>query len=224
MPSTAFLSQIADSKLVRRTADAILVRYAHNRVAALDRMNAGQVQHDTLMRLVRRARDTRFGRDHDFARTCLPADPMAVPFDYAWLPYTVNRAYVAAAIGAEEVDALYERLSPYRDHVAVLDGSFACYGAVDYYLGLLAAGRDASTAAEHFARATTVHDRIGAKPWSARSRLGHARALVRLHACRARLLFGRRIRNGFERVAQLVGVIVRVAELIVRRRFGPKTR
>jgi hypothetical protein len=68
MPSTAFLAPLAGSRLVRKAADAILVRYAHNRTAALDRMDAGKVQHDTLLSLVRRARNTRFGRDHDFSR------------------------------------------------------------------------------------------------------------------------------------------------------------
>ena len=71
MPSTAFLAPLAGSQLVRRAADAVLVRYAHHRTVALDRMDAGQVQHDTLLRLVRTARDTRFGRDHDFARIAL---------------------------------------------------------------------------------------------------------------------------------------------------------
>jgi hypothetical protein len=77
MLSTAFLAPLAGSTLVRRAADAVLLRYAHRRSAALDRMDAGQVQHDTLLRLVRRAKDTRFGRDHDFARISSVADYQA---------------------------------------------------------------------------------------------------------------------------------------------------
>lgn len=86
MPSTAFLAPVAGSRLVRRAADAVLVRYAHNRAAALDRMDAGKVQHDTLLRLVRHARNTRFGRDHDFARISSVADFQArVPVrEYEW--------------------------------------------------------------------------------------------------------------------------------------------
>jgi hypothetical protein len=86
MPSTSFLAPIAGSKLVRRAADAVLVTYAHNRAVALDRMDAGKVQHDTLLRLVRTARNTRFGRDHDFARITSVADYQArVPVrDYEW--------------------------------------------------------------------------------------------------------------------------------------------
>jgi hypothetical protein len=91
MPSTAFLAPLAGSRLVRKAADAILVRYAHNRTAALDRMDAGKVQHDTLMSLVRRARNTRFGRDHDFARIYSLADYQArVPirdYEFFWNTY-----------------------------------------------------------------------------------------------------------------------------------------
>src|SRR5262249_18869189 len=74
MPSTAFLAPLAGNKWVRRAADAILLRYSHNRTASLDRMNAGKVQPDTLLSLVRRARGTKFGRDHHFARISSVAD------------------------------------------------------------------------------------------------------------------------------------------------------
>ena len=86
MLSTAFLAPLAGSKLVRRAADAVLLRYAHHRTASLDRMDAAQVQHDTLLRLVRKARDTKFGRDHDFSRISSVADYQArVGFrDYEW--------------------------------------------------------------------------------------------------------------------------------------------
>ncbi len=86
MPSTAFLAPLAGSKLVRRAADAVLLRYAHHRTASLDRMDAAQVQHDTLLRLVRKARDTKFGRDHDFSRISSVADYQARVGirDYEW--------------------------------------------------------------------------------------------------------------------------------------------
>lgn len=86
MPSTAFLAPIAGSTFVRRAADAILLRYAHRRTGALDRMNAPQVQNETLLRLVRRARDTKFGRDHDFSRIASVADYQArvQVHDYEW--------------------------------------------------------------------------------------------------------------------------------------------
>jgi hypothetical protein len=91
MPSTAFLAPVAGTRVVRRFADAVLLRYAHNRAAALDRADAGKVQHDTLLSLVRRARNTRFGRDHDFARVSSLADYQArVPvreYEFFWDTY-----------------------------------------------------------------------------------------------------------------------------------------
>ncbi len=50
-----------------------------------------KVQHDTLLSLVRRARNTRFGRDHDFARIYSVADYQArVPirdYEFFWNTY-----------------------------------------------------------------------------------------------------------------------------------------
>jgi len=77
MPSTAFLAPLANTRVVRRVADSVMLRYAHHRTVALDRMNAVQVQHATLMKLVRTARNTRFGRDHDFSRISSVADYQA---------------------------------------------------------------------------------------------------------------------------------------------------
>lgn len=91
MPSTAFLAPLAGRKLVRKVADSVLLRYAHHRTVALDRMDAGRVQHDTLMSLVRRARNTQFGRDHDFSRIYSLADYQArVPvreYEFFWNKY-----------------------------------------------------------------------------------------------------------------------------------------
>ena len=86
MPSTSFLAPLAGSRLVRRAADAAMRRYSHARVVGLDRMDAGRVQRETLLSLVRRACATRFGRDHDFARISSLADYQArVPIrEYEW--------------------------------------------------------------------------------------------------------------------------------------------
>src|SRR5579871_4668344 len=86
MDRTAFLAPVAGNRLVRRAADAFLVRYAHHRVAQLDRHDPGAVQANTLLRLVRTARDTQFGRDHDFARITSVADfQVRVPVrPYEW--------------------------------------------------------------------------------------------------------------------------------------------
>ena len=86
MPSTKFLTPITDSRLVRRAADAILLRYAHHRTVQLDRMDVAAVQRNTLLRLVRKAKRTRFGRDHDFGRIRSVEDYQArVPVrEYGW--------------------------------------------------------------------------------------------------------------------------------------------
>jgi hypothetical protein len=81
-----FLAPVAANRWVRKAADHLLVRYAHKRTQRLDELDAGRVQHDTLLSLVRRARNTRFGRDHDFDRISSVADYQArVPVrEYEW--------------------------------------------------------------------------------------------------------------------------------------------
>ncbi len=74
MARTAWLAPVAASRFVRRAADAGFVQFAHRRVARLDRADAAKVQEATLLRLVRTARDTRFGRYHDFAAVRSVAD------------------------------------------------------------------------------------------------------------------------------------------------------
>jgi hypothetical protein len=74
MAGTAWLAPFAGSKFIRTATDAGFVRLAHRRVKALDRMDVAQVQQDTLLKLVHRAADTRFGRDHDFAGVSSVAD------------------------------------------------------------------------------------------------------------------------------------------------------
>ncbi len=64
----AILEHIAGRPFVRRLTDAFMGRYARRRTAMLDRCPVGAIQERTLLRLVRRARHTRFGRDHDFGR------------------------------------------------------------------------------------------------------------------------------------------------------------
>jgi hypothetical protein len=62
------LQLLTANPLARRLADAALVRYAHRRAATLDGLDVPETQRGTLLDLVSRARDTRFGRDHGFAR------------------------------------------------------------------------------------------------------------------------------------------------------------
>jgi hypothetical protein len=54
--------------LCRRAVDWGLRHHARQRVRRLERLDAVAVQERTLLQRVGKARDTQFGRDHDFAR------------------------------------------------------------------------------------------------------------------------------------------------------------
>lgn len=64
----SFLQRMAGAALVRRVADQGFHAYAQRRVARLDNLAADRIQRDTLLKLVRRAQNTRFGHDHGFDR------------------------------------------------------------------------------------------------------------------------------------------------------------
>jgi hypothetical protein len=74
MPAPSVLQSLADKPLVRRAVDVVFGQYARRRVRGLDRRPAARVQHDTLLRLVRFAAGTRFGRDHGFDTVRTVAD------------------------------------------------------------------------------------------------------------------------------------------------------
>jgi hypothetical protein len=63
----ALLQSLLGRPFMRRLADFALGQYAQRRAGALNRLHAERTQERTLLRLVRYARQTRFGRKHDFA-------------------------------------------------------------------------------------------------------------------------------------------------------------
>jgi hypothetical protein len=63
-----FLDPLIANPLSRRLADAGLVRYAHRRTAALDRLDVPETQWLTLRRLLHKARHTRIGLQYGFDR------------------------------------------------------------------------------------------------------------------------------------------------------------
>ncbi|MBL8796978.1 MAG: GH3 auxin-responsive promoter family protein [Planctomycetia bacterium] len=85
------LAWLADLPLVRRSADAGFRAYARRRVRTLERTSVVATQQATLLRLVRHAARTCFGRDHDFAGIRCVADYHArVPlrdYDAFWKDY-----------------------------------------------------------------------------------------------------------------------------------------
>jgi hypothetical protein len=67
MIRSALFERLAARPSVRRAADAWFHAYSRRRVRRLDALAIAETQEAILRKLVRRARDTRFGRDHRFA-------------------------------------------------------------------------------------------------------------------------------------------------------------
>jgi hypothetical protein len=84
----------------------------------------------------------------------------------AW-PLVVSAEAVAAAGSDAQRADVYRRLVPLAGTHVVVAGFVAHAGAVDHYLGLLAAalGRPEAAAA-HFEAATALHARVGAHAWA----------------------------------------------------------
>jgi class 3 adenylate cyclase len=100
--------------------------------------------------------------------------------DAPWLPCLVILAGACAELqDAARASVLYDLLGPYAGRILVPDRAFACRGAIDRYLGELAAilGR-LDEAVGHFAAAVDLNARLGARPLLARSRCAYAEALL----------------------------------------------
>jgi hypothetical protein len=63
----SFADVLTGNRIVRKAADAIVARVARQRTAFLDQVNLADIQQKTLFKLLHQARQTRFGREHDFA-------------------------------------------------------------------------------------------------------------------------------------------------------------
>ncbi|MHB1421711.1 MAG: lyso-ornithine lipid synthetase OlsH [Gemmataceae bacterium] len=66
MQTLTVLETLAARRLVRRLTDVVMGRFAAHRTAQLNHCSPARLQQRTLLRLVRHARRTRFGIDHDF--------------------------------------------------------------------------------------------------------------------------------------------------------------
>jgi hypothetical protein len=116
----------------------------------------------------------------------LGPDPIPRARDFTWLADVCVTAELASAAHLPCCGELYETLLPFRDRIVTMDGTFFCMGAASRYLGMLAdtlnRPRDAVT---HLERAVELDDRVGAIPWSVRSRwhlahvLGHGSPAAR---------------------------------------------
>ncbi|VTR97332.1 Acyl-CoA synthetase (AMP-forming)/AMP-acid ligase II OS=Singulisphaera acidiphila (strain ATCC BAA-1392 / DSM 18658 / VKM B-2454 / MOB10) GN=Sinac_1599 PE=4 SV=1: GH3 [Tuwongella immobilis] len=68
MGVTSLLAGVADHRLTRRVADRAVNLAARKRMLTLDHLDLAATQERTLMSLIQRAKQTRFGIDHDFRR------------------------------------------------------------------------------------------------------------------------------------------------------------
>ena len=100
-------------------------------------------------------------------------DFAAIPRDSLWstcLAYLVEVADVLQ--DRERAAQLYELLRPYEGRVIIVGSCVSTLGASSHYLGVLAhcLGRPGQ-ARKHFEDALALNERIGARPWLARTQL-----------------------------------------------------
>src|SRR6266511_163185 len=106
-----------------------------------------------------------------------------VPRNGIWLPAVALACVLSAHLNEPEAaGSLYPLLGPYGGHIVAFTAPqpVVCLGSASFYLGLLATltARWAE-AADHFEAAIAAHDRLGARPFLARTRYEYARMLLR---------------------------------------------
>jgi tetratricopeptide (TPR) repeat protein len=103
-----------------------------------------------------------------------------LPRDANWLIAVTLLAEVCGALGdADRARELYEMLRPYAGRNVVVGRGSTCNGSASRLLGILAATMGEWDVAEgHFADALAMHERIGARPLTARTQLARAEMLL----------------------------------------------
>jgi DNA-binding SARP family transcriptional activator/tetratricopeptide (TPR) repeat protein len=103
-----------------------------------------------------------------------------LPRDANWLIGVTLLAEVCGALGdGERAEPLYELLEPYGGRNVVVGRAATCNGAAARLLGTLAAAMRSWELAEgHFISALAMHERMGARPWVARTQLAYAEMLL----------------------------------------------
>ncbi|HEV3363540.1 MAG TPA: AAA family ATPase [Acidimicrobiia bacterium] len=102
-----------------------------------------------------------------------------LPKELTWLRFVAQLATICARLGdTGRASILHGLLAPHSEQAASSGGTW--FGAVAHHLGLLATtlGRF-DEADQRFARAEELHEKFGAVPWTARTRLEWAEMLVR---------------------------------------------
>lgn len=101
----------------------------------------------------------------------------AIPRDGLWLGALACLAEAAATLAEQRHAAvLYELLRPFGDRTVTLGFAAACCGSASRPLALLASTLERDEADAHFAAALAAHERMGARPWVARTRIEYGRA------------------------------------------------
>lgn len=165
---------------------------------ALTHVELGQLRH------ARRELDVL--ATHDFGE---------IPRDLIWTATLAALAEVAVAVGDDCHVAVLERLlRPFAGQLVVVASGIYCSGAIDRFLGMLAArlGRHDHTDAR-FAAALALESRVGAIPHLARTRYWWARALL-----------DDRDRYKREKAAQLLTATAATADALSMRRLSYLSR
>jgi tetratricopeptide (TPR) repeat protein len=103
-----------------------------------------------------------------------------IPRDVFWLSSVVIAAEVCAYLDDSRCAAqLYELLEPHAGRNAAASFGSVCFGSAARSLGMMAATMHRFDEAEvHFAVAALHNARMGARPWVAYTKYGHARMLI----------------------------------------------
>jgi len=104
----------------------------------------------------------------------------ALPRDANWLIAVTLLAEVCGALrDGKRAETLYELLLPYSGRNVVVGRVATCNGAAARLLGILAAVRRSwDLAEEHFVDAQRLHERMGARPWAARTGVAYGEMLL----------------------------------------------
>ena len=108
------------------------------------------------------------------------ADFGSVPRDANWLIAVTLLAEVCGALGdGERAEPLFELLRPYAGRNVVVGRAATCNGSASRLLGILATVMRSWELAEgHFVEALATHERMGARPWTARTQIAYAEMLL----------------------------------------------
>jgi DNA-binding CsgD family transcriptional regulator len=101
--------------------------------------------------------------------------------DHQWLAASSVAAELAARFGSKaDAQWLYHRLQPFAGQLCVPGAGPPIFirGATDLWLGVVATMLGEPGAGAHHEKAVAIHDRLGARPFSALSRLEYARHLA----------------------------------------------